>query len=99
MAAFLVVAVFDILRLCVTATLQIGPAFRYGLLEGENPAGVAVAIYSMTVSVKAASVRNLWMQALILNQVPHKPGSLEDSRGADEGSKLISIQGHYAARP
>jgi hypothetical protein len=28
-----------------------------------------------------------------------KPGSLGNSRGADEGSKLISIPDHYAARP
>ena len=45
---------------------------EYGLLEGGNTAGVAVAIYSMPVSVKAASVRNSWMQALILNQAPHR---------------------------
>jgi hypothetical protein len=44
----------------------------YGLVEEENPAGVAVAIYSMQVSVKAASVRNSWMQAFILNQAPHR---------------------------
>jgi hypothetical protein len=37
-----------------------------------NPAGVAVAIYSMRVSVKAASVRNSRMRALILNQALHR---------------------------
>jgi hypothetical protein len=45
---------------------------EYGLLEREVPAGVAVAIYSTPVSVKAASVRNSWMQALILNQDQHR---------------------------
>jgi hypothetical protein len=28
-----------------------------------------------------------------------RPGSLANSRGADEGSEPISIPGHYAARP
>jgi hypothetical protein len=46
-------------------------ARRIWLVGGENPADVAVAMYSTPVSVKAAPVRNSWMQALILNQGPH----------------------------
>jgi hypothetical protein len=42
-----------------------------GLEEEENPAGVTVAIYSTSVFVKAASVRNSCMQVLILDQAPH----------------------------
>jgi len=41
------------------------------LEEEENHAGVAVAIYSISVIVKAASVRNSCMQVLILEQAPH----------------------------
>jgi hypothetical protein len=41
------------------------------LEEEENPAGGAVAIYSISVFVKAASVRNSCMQVLILGQAPH----------------------------
>jgi hypothetical protein len=41
------------------------------LEEEENPAGVTVAIYSISVFVKAASVRNSCMQVLILDQAPH----------------------------
>jgi hypothetical protein len=41
------------------------------LEEEGNPAGVAVAIYKISVFVKAAPVRNSCMQALILDQVPH----------------------------
>ena len=39
--------------------------------EEENSADVAVAIYSISAFVKAASMRNSWMQVLILNQAPH----------------------------
>jgi hypothetical protein len=41
------------------------------LEEDENPAGVAVAIYSIWVFVKAASVRNSCMQVLILDKAPY----------------------------
>jgi hypothetical protein len=40
-------------------------------LEEENHASVAVAIYSISISVKAASVRNSCTHVLILDQAPH----------------------------
>ena len=44
---------------------------EYGLKEEGNSADVAVAIYSISVFVKAASVRNSSMRILILDQAPH----------------------------
>src|SRR5262249_49085637 len=44
---------------------------EYSWEEEKNSAGVAVAIYSISVFVNVASVRNLCLQILILSQTPH----------------------------